>query len=155
MGQQSGRGRIVYHSGTIFEGQFKDSRIQYGILTIATHEYVASFEEADYSEESGDPSRINPVTVVYNVQLSSHDGKYFKPLQFCEGDFLETEAVMKRNYQEETKQQGGGDRSEIEWVPRDVKEDLVKRKNLHERPPALSSEPSRHRLENEDMEDDA
>ena len=150
MGQQCGRGKIVYHSGTIFDGQFKDNRIQYGLLIIAEHEYVASFEEAD-AAPTNDPKKIDPITVVYNVQLSSHDGKFFKPLQFSEGNFLETEAVMKKNYREETKQQG----AEIEFVPRAVEEELIKRKNLHERPPALSPEPFQHKYENEDMEDDA
>mmetsp|Transcript_19958 Transcript_19958/g.33637 ORF Transcript_19958/g.33637 Transcript_19958/m.33637 type:complete len:286 (-) Transcript_19958:157-1014(-) len=156
MGQQCGRGKIVYHSGTIFDGQFKDSRIQYGLLIIATHEYVASFEEADEADQDPqndkvEPKRVDPITVVYNVQLSSHDGKFFKPLQFCEGNFLETEAVMKKNYQEETKQPG----AEIKFVPRaPVEEELIKRKNLHERPPALSPEPAKHRYENEDMEDE-
>lgn len=146
-GLQCGHGKLVYHSGTIFEGHFKDSRIQYGELRIASEEFVASFEEAAPGKECADP-----MTAVYNVQLSSHDGKFFKPLQFCEGNFLDTEAVMtKSSFEEETKQQG---RDEVSFIPLVVEEELIKRKNLHERPPALSPEPRRHRAANEDMEDD-
>jgi hypothetical protein len=50
---------------------------------------------------------------------------------------------------------GGREHTEIEFVPRVVEEQLVKRKDLHERPPPLSAEPpSRQTFENEDMEDD-
>lgn len=46
MGHQSGKGKMVYHSGTVFEGQFKESRLQYGVLRIGTEEFAASLEEA-------------------------------------------------------------------------------------------------------------
>ena len=49
-------------------------------------------------------------------------------------------------------------RSTLEFIPlpvqEEVEEELIKHKNLHERPPPVSSEPPRHRYENEDMEDD-
>ena len=151
MGQQSGRGKIIYHSGTIVEGEFKDSRIQYGMLRIATNEYVASFEETNPCDEN---TNADPMKVIYNVQLSTSDGQYFKPLQFCAGDFLNTEAkiVMKKWRPEETKQEI----TELEFVPIEIEEELIKRKDLHERPPPTTNEPVRKygSFENEDMEDE-
>lgn len=152
MGKQNGRGKIVYHSGTIFEGQFKDSRIQYGLLRIATHEYVASFEETYPTTED-----VDPMTIVYNVQLSSHDGKYFKPLQFCGGNFLDTEAVVVMR---DDRAAGSSDepRGSLEFVPlplpmEEGDEKLIKIKPVHERPPPTTDEPPPKHNQFEDEED--
>lgn len=142
MGHQCGKGKIVYRSGTIFEGQLKDSKLQFGVIKIGINEYVAEFDVASNNSEGTDV-----ISLIYNVRLSSHTGQRFKPLQFSEGNFLDTAPPPPS---EETKDQKHIEELE---VPPALEEELKKKKAVHERPPPFSPEPVKRHLEIDELED--